>query len=242
MSENNSKLSYRHELKYICSDKAWFLLENKLRYLCKPDPYAGREGSYTIRSLYFDTCDNAYYFENKAGVDNRKKYRIRLYNGKTNRIRLECKYSKHNLKAKEGCLISEEQCRKLIQGDTDIWAEPEQELLYRFLTEKKEKLLCPKVVVEYVRIPYVYPVSNVRITLDREIRSSSDFSGFLKGSPVFRGILPEDRNVLEVKYDGFLPGTVREFLACCHRMRRDSFSKYTLCRDYGIQTVFHTGF
>lgn len=44
----------------------------------------------------------------------------------------------------------------------------------------RTRLLPPKVIVEYDRVPYIYPQGNVRITLDENIRSSSRVELFLE--------------------------------------------------------------
>ena len=73
-------VKYRHELKYICSDLELRIVEQKLRAVMKPDPYADKNGEYLIRSVYFDDYQRSRFFENEDGVDPREKFRIRAYN------------------------------------------------------------------------------------------------------------------------------------------------------------------
>ena len=170
---------YRQELKFLCEERQLRVIEDRIRHICRPDAHGGNKGIYTVRSLYFDTYDDKCYQENLAGVDRRKKYRIRAYNEDTDRLRLECKSSCHGRKSKEGCPVDRELCRKLAagQGRWGVFPEGRLEqgrevpgavgLLERFLLERRLELLEPRVVVEYDRTPYVYPVGNVRITFDR---------------------------------------------------------------------------
>ena len=44
----------RHEIKYIISLREAELLKYRLRALLRPDPHARTDGSYFIRSLYFE--------------------------------------------------------------------------------------------------------------------------------------------------------------------------------------------
>lgn len=220
--------NYRQELKFICTEAALFHMENKIRHICRPDKHADASGSYLVRSLYFDTFDDRCYSENLAGTDRRKKYRIRIYNDQTDEIHLECKYSRHGLKSKEMCPLTKEQYQALMKNRR---ISPREELLQRFLAEKSMELLSPKIIVEYVRTPYLFPAGNVRITFDREIRASSrvfDFPGKIAG---LQYILPQDVHILEVKYDRMLPGAILELLAAGQDLRRTSFSKYALCRQ-----------
>ena len=227
-------LTYRQELKFLCAERELRAIENRIRGLCKKDSHADATGTYAIRSLYFDTYDDRCYVENKMGIDRRKKYRVRIYNGGSEVIKLECKYSWRGMKAKEVCIITKEQCGCLIQGKRVTEIGEEQELLKRFLLERQMELLKPKVIVEYVRTPYIYQGGNVRITFDRNIRSAAAVSDFLSGKIYARGILPEGMHVLEVKYDEMIPTAILECVAGGIDLRRTSFSKYMLCRDYGI--------
>ncbi len=235
--------SYRHELKFLCTENQLCHIERKIRHICRLDRHTGPDGNYRITSLYFDTPDDRCYQENLAGTDQRKKYRIRVYNDDTDTIFLECKSSLRGLKTKENCLITPAQCeylteqfpywKKKLPAPSTPQTDPSQNLLERFLTEKKTELFLPKVIVEYVRTPYIFPAGNVRITFDRRIRSSSQVTGFPGKSRPFRCILPQDTHVLEVKYDRLLPGAILELVTGGLDLRRTSFSKYAMCREYG---------
>lgn len=226
---------YRHELKFLCGEGELRLLEERIRHICPLDSHVGEDGRYTIRSLYFDTYDDRCFYENEAGVDQRKKYRLRIYNGKTDIIQLECKETLHGMKRKEVCLLSQRQCRQLIKRSAVTELLPKQELLLRFLTVRSTQLLMPKVIVEYIRTPYIYAAGNVRITFDRYIRSSSEIDRFLEPHISGRSIMAQDSHILEVKYDEGLPGAIREFLSVGQELSRTSFSKYYLCRKYAMQ-------
>ena len=77
----------RHELKYLITPAELTVLRNTLAPLMQLDQ--GHE--YLIRSLYFDTINDDALEEKIAGVGNRKKYRIRIYNFSDRVIKLECK-------------------------------------------------------------------------------------------------------------------------------------------------------
>lgn len=230
--------NYRHEMKFLCEERQLYIIENKIRHICRPDSYGGEAGAYRVKSLYFDTFDDRCYQEIQAGTDLRKKYRIRIYNDDMDVIKLECKYSLRDRKAKEVCRITEQQCMALLEkglGREMDFMGAVDSLLRRFLVERRIELLMPKVVVEYRRTPYVFQGGNVRITFDRGIRSSCRTEDFLGKNTLYRSILPENVHILEVKYDEGLPGAVRELLAVGQHLRRISFSKYGLCREYSIE-------
>lgn len=229
------ELHYRHEMKFVCTENNLYIMEEKVRHICHPDIYAGTRGTYVVRSLYFDTYEDDCLQERLNGEGDGKKYRIRIYDGSAEMINLECKYSSHGMKAKKTCRINERQCEQLIHGAAVGKTEASQEVLRQFLAERSIKLLMPKVIVEYTRSPYVCEMGNVRVTFDRNIRFSTEISRFLEKGIAWRGIMPEGKQLLEVKYDKVLPGAVMDVLAGGQMMNRTSFSKYVLCRMYGMR-------
>ena len=102
-----------------------------------------------------------------------------------------------------------------------------QKLTAEMLTRK----LRPVVIVEYERIPYVYKNGNVRITLDTNIASSSAVGQFLEESIPKRPVMPLGQQLLEVKYDEYLPDFIYRNLQLSS-LRQTAFSKYYICRKY----------
>lgn len=224
---------YRNELKFLVSDFDAKLLENKIKCICQKDAHAYENSQYNISSLYFDTLDDRYYGECKAGVNDRKKYRIRVYNGSKKRISLECKFGLNGKKRKETFILSESDYNDLINGEIPE-AERNNEIqngMFSDFCAEIKKGLKPKVVVSYNRTALVYPIGNVRITFDREITARPYYSLFderVGGIPV---MLPGSKTVVEVKYDDVLPQAIRSIFAVNEELRPCSFSKYALCRD-----------
>ena len=97
----------------------------------------------------------------------------------------------------------------------------------------KTQQLRPRVLVSYVREPYVYAAGNVRVTFDFNIRTSLFQREFLNGAlpDIIATDAPGDI-ILEVKYDAFLPDVIRDILQLGDR-RAGSFSKYVASRIYG---------
>lgn len=74
----------------------------------------------------------------------------------------------------------------------------------------KTQQLRPRVLVSYVREPYVYAAGNVRVSFDSNIRTSLFQRDFLNGAlpDIIATDAPGDI-ILEVKYDAFLPEIIR---------------------------------
>ena len=102
-----------------------------------------------------------------------------------------------------------------------------QKLTLEMLTHR----LRPVVIVEYDRIPYVYPNGNVRVTLDTNIAFSSAVGCFLDAQIPKSLVMPLGQQLLEVKYDEYLPDFLYRSLQL-PSLQQTAFSKYYLCRKY----------
>ena len=124
-----------------------------------------------------------------------------------------------------------EQTKLLMSGRIlpDIGTQPP--LLRKLTLEMMTRRLRPVVIVEYDRIPYVYKNGNVRITLDTNIGSSSAVDTFLDPWMQTRPVLPVGQQLLEVKYDEYLPDFIYRSLML-PSLQQTAFSKYYICRKY----------
>ena len=220
---------FRHELKYLISAAQIPILQGRLRHLLRPDIHAGAAGGYRIRSLYFDDIYDRCFYENENGTDPREKFRIRIYNASTDKITLECKRKEHGMTQKTACPLSLEQTKCLIQGRALPEPQSLPPLLRKLELLRQTRRMRPVVIVEYDRIPYVYPNDNVRITLDTNICASTAISAFLDERIPKRPVMPLGQQLLEVKYDAYLPDFVYRSLQL-RDLQHSTFSKYYICR------------
>ena len=221
---------YRHELKFKISNAAAEVLKQKLSLIMGFDSNAYYEdGSYLIKSLYFDDRDSKSYYEKMDGVLYRKKYRIRIYNNDDSFIRLEKKMKHNNMTAKEQMLISKDIYSKILKGKVDEIDNPTG-LLKEFIVNTKTKMLVPSIVVMYHRTAYTYPISDVRITFDSNIESGLyNYDLFDNEMPTYN-LDEKGKQVLEVKFNEVLPLHIANILndipSC-----REAVSKFALCRS-----------
>lgn len=225
--------NYRHEYKYIITESQEHILHTLAQGILLRDSHVQEDGMYTIRSLYFDDPYDSCYYENVNGTDPRSKFRVRYYNHDDTRIRLEKKSKMRGMTRKTSCALTKEECLQLMQGrqilPTDRMPKEKAELLL----EMQMRLLSPKVIVTYDRIPFVYPAGNVRVTFDKNITASQEITAFLDGDYRQRPILPHSRNVLEIKWDELLPVHIQEILQL-DTLQWSTFSKYYMCRNYNL--------
>lgn len=234
MSNKSPKeLKFRHEFKYICSDAQLAVLKNRLQGILKKDSHVGKDGVYMIKSLYYDNYNDTCYQENENSVTPREKFRIRIYNNNPDRISLECKRKENDKIHKTGCLLTMEQFEYLAYSKGEIPFESLPPLAQKLQLLRMTTNMQPKVIVEYERTPYVYQNGNVRITFDRNISSSGQVDQFFSQNIKKRPILPSGMQLLEVKYDEYLPDPIYHALML-DNLQRTNFSKYYLCRKYSI--------
>lgn len=223
-------MRWRHEVKIEVSRADMALLRGRLRHIMRPDPHA-ENGFYTVRSLYFDTPDDRALMEKLEGTDPREKFRIRYYNADSDSLRLEKKMKKGGLGAKESAPLSVNEVTALLRGDLSPLEKRDDPLLAEFLFKRKAEGLMPKTVVTYRREPFVFAPGSVRVTFDSDIRASLSLHRFTDpDSPTVPA--PGLPALVEVKWDSFLPETVKEALYLPGR-QAGAFSKYARCRTYG---------
>ena len=222
---------YRHEYKYLMTDAQSLLIINRLKGLMTIDSHVGHSGQYCISSLYFDDYYNSCLYENIGGTDPREKFRIRIYNHNAELITLECKRKEHEKTLKTSCRLTREQCETIIKGQYIRDIDEQPPLLKKFTLKMMTHKLSPIIIVEYDRIPYVYHNGNVRVTFDRNLSSSNNTDRFLDVFAHKRPVMPRGLNLMEVKWDEYLPDVIYRALQI-ENLRRTAYSKYYLCRKY----------
>lgn len=224
----------RHELKYYISPGEYHLLSRALDQVLERDPNGDPErNEYHIRSLYFDTFDNAALLDKLNGVKNRDKYRIRIYNFSDKFIRLECKTKVGSLISKRSIAIPRLLAEQLIEGDPTGLERTRSGLLHDMFREMTLNLLRPVVLVDYVREAYLHPLEEVRITFDKQLRTGLNSHDLF--NPYVPTVSPFDHDdmILEIKFNHSLPPFIRD-LVCTyvHQAQNSAISKYVWCRRF----------
>ncbi|MBQ9227759.1 MAG: polyphosphate polymerase domain-containing protein [Eubacterium sp.] len=224
--------NYRHEYKYIINPYQLEDLRLRLPTIMQSDAHTDSGGEYQIRSLYFDDYENSSFYDKENGTDSREKFRIRIYNGSADVIKLELKKKERGKTLKKACSLTKEQAEQIISGNGVIWDDGMPPLLKKFYVLQKTVNLQPKVIVEYDRAPFVCENGNVRVTLDLNLRTTADINRFFDKQTNCALILPTGTNLLEVKFDEFLPDYIYQTVQL-NNLQQTSFSKFYLCRQFG---------
>ena len=224
---------YRHENKYEISKVDYLAMRSRLKHIMSADPHTNEDGFYQIRSIYFDNIYDKALKEKVDGIAKREKFRIRWYNDDFSFITLEKKMKINNLCLKYDARITEEECHRILNGDIEFMRNHPEELVKELYAKMRYQRLKPKVLVSYVREPYIYKAGNVRVTFDSNVRTSIFRRDLLtkNGLDISATDMPEDM-ILEVKYDAFLPAIIQDIIQG-KDLRQQAFSKYGACRRFG---------
>ncbi len=224
----------RHELKFFITPLQYEVLSRTLKATLNPDPHGNEKNQYHIRSLYFDTFDDAALYDKVNGSANRSKYRIRIYNFSDRMIRLECKSKYRDLISKRSVRITRDLAEQLISADPTGLESTASGLMGDVYREMRTRLLHPVVIVDYLREAYLHPAEEVRITFDMQLRSGLGRVDMF--NPDVRTVPPFDHNeiILEVKYNQVLPPYIANILSFALRdgAVRSAISKYVYCRRF----------
>ena len=223
-------MEYRHEWKQEINHSDLLILRKRLWAVTRPDSHSVN-GTYEIRSLYFDTANDKALREKIDGVNVREKFRIRYYNRDPSFIRLEKKSKVNGLSVKDSISITKAEAQALVDGTWTFPAGSDAPLLKEFYIKLKNQGLRPKTLVDYTREAFFFPPGHVRVTLDSDIRTGLSSTDLLNPQAV---TIPAGASpiILEVKWSGFLPDIIRNIIWLPGR-RTCAFSKYAACRIYG---------
>ncbi|MCM1254416.1 MAG: polyphosphate polymerase domain-containing protein [Clostridium sp.] len=209
---NKELTTLRKEIKYTVPLWKALIIKDSLDSLLVKDKYC-TNGSYSVRSLYFESVNNIDFSDKLAGTEFRKKVRIRIYNGIESLCKLELKQKKGDWQHKQSFVISAADVKELIDGNYSVLKKYFYNInvaikAYNFM---KQGVYKPVVLIEYDRFAYQYPMFDTRITLDMNIRSTESNLNIFEPKIIYTPIM--DEVILEVKYSGKLMGFISDALA-----------------------------
>jgi hypothetical protein len=221
----------RNELKYYISNLEYKAMLHKLVHVLQPDRYSTPGKGYFIRSLYFDSHDDECLFEKQSGDMFRAKYRMRIYDTKTDTVKFEIKNKANNQIFKETATISKESAYKIIDGDYGELLTYHNPILNKIFKKFTERQYRPKVIIDYTRDAFMFDFFNLRITFDKDLHScNTDFDIFSDNLHTIPVIL-EGKQIMEIKYETVLPEYIQKTLQM-DAVERMAISKYTLGRRF----------
>ncbi len=231
----------RYEYKYLIPESVIPAIRAAVRTTSRIDRYSGPDGTYRIRSLYFDTDHYDLYWANDREQPDRFKLRARIYPGKESPVFLEVKRRVLDVIIKSRAAVSLDRWRDVLAGNEAALAAlspSPRTSAGKFLARYHRHHIRPVLLVEYEREAYISEIdSYARLTFDRKIAVQEQDKLDLDAVPTrWRAIdhraqtrTEEPVCVLELKFERRPP---RWMVALVQRLDliRYSFSKYC----YGV--------
>jgi len=231
----------RYEYKYLVPERLVRAIRSAARTTSRIDKYAGPDGTYRIRSLYFDTPCFDLYLANEREQADRFKLRARVYPGKPSPVFLEVKRRVLDVIIKTRAAVPADRWRDVLAGHEAALSglsSSTRSSALRFLAPYHRHHIRPVLLVEYEREAYISDVdSYARLTLDRKIAVQSREELDLEANPgqwrpidhVAQTRTAEPVSVLELKFERRPPAWMSALVKNLDLVRF-SFSKYC----YGV--------
>jgi hypothetical protein len=231
----------RYEFKYLVTSRDIPAIRQAALSVGVPDGNASSDGTYTIRSLYFDTYDQLLYQANDRQAHERFKVRVRCYPGHgtpfgRTPVFLEIKRRTGDVIRKSRAALSPSSWVAVVRGDQQaLKAVPARvrPAAQAFVEKVLHYHLEPQELVQYQREAFASRIDEyARLTLDTRICSQPALGLSLEGNPHRwrpldgpRLLDGASRTVLELKFQDRPP---RWMVALVKRLDlfRLSFSKY----------------
>lgn len=225
---------FREEKKFLISTAEALQKSHLLSQVMQEDPHNGVHG-YRIRSLYFDTVYDSDYYEKQAGVETRRKIRLRCYDPRADYAMLEMKQKQGANQLKRSLYLPREDARRLTEGDYTPLLKNGDPFAAECYAMMCSRCYRPKTIVEYNRKAFIAKENKIRVTFDSRIVSTESSYDLFDERLNMNPVLDPCAVVMEVKYNGFLLDYIRQMINTVDRSEL-SVSKYVLARQNGYQT------
>ena len=185
--------------------------------------------------MYFDPPFEDVSQGKQAGVGRRRDGRLRCYDPAASYAMLELKQKQGAQQMKRSLRVSREDAKRLIAGDYSVllnYTEPFAAEMYGLM---QYRCYRPKTIVEYNRKAFIAKENKIRITFDNKIVSTESSFDLFNPNLNMNPVLDPYDVVLEVKFNGFLLGYLKELINSTDKSEL-SVSKYVLARQNAYQT------
>lgn len=225
---------FREEKKFLINVEEFIKKSHQLEQVLIQDEHNGTHG-YLIRSLYFDTIYDDDYFEKQAGVECRRKIRLRCYDPDSNYAMLEMKQKQGSSQLKRSLRMTREDAMRMIQGDYSPLLRYPEEFAQECYALMQCRCYRPKTIVQYNRKAFIAKENKIRITFDNNIVATESCMDLFSPDLNMNPVLDKFDVVLEVKFNGFLLDYIRQLINSIDKSEL-SVSKYCLARQNAYQT------
>ena len=209
---------YRQEIKYQASVLEFKKIEHQLRACMLEDPHNGKNGGYTVRSLYFDSPYEQDRLAVLRGGEKRHKIRLRIYDPEDTQVKLELKAKEGTVQKKSSVLLTRDQAKEIMAGDFTLLRHMDSPIAQHIYLVMQEGQYRPRVLMEYDRTAYYLPSRETRVTFDYNARASRLNLDLFAEDICFTPLRPASIGVVEVKFDGYLYSYIKNIVSGLDRL------------------------
>ncbi len=222
----------RQEKKYLLNMVDAQKLCARLSQVMELDQHNGANG-YRIRSLYFDRINDGDFMDKVDGMEQRRKIRLRNYGAEEAFAMLEMKQKEGAYQKKRSLPVKRKDAAALSQGNYTPLLAYGDSFAAECYCLMNTMCYRPRAVVEYRRRAFVAKENRIRVTIDDSITATEACYDIFSPTLCQYPVMDAFQGVLEVKYNGFLPGYIKELVSGANRSEF-SVSKYCLARSVGL--------
>lgn len=221
----------RREEKYALHQHEAIYFANQFDQLLMKDSFS-ENGSYMVRSLYFDTITDRDFFEKINEQNFRRKIRLRIYDPADQTAKLEIKQKENVFQKKRSLTLSKEDALELIDGNYSVLFNYKDELADELYSLMTMGIYRPKTIIEYQRKAYMTKENDIRLTFDSEIRVTESSYDLFDENLLLYPIADANYVIFEAKYNRFMLSYVSDIISEIDR-RSVTSSKYIMGRSIG---------
>lgn len=225
----------REEKKFLINIQEFRDKSHHLDKVMIQDIHNGTDG-YMIRSLYFDTIYDDDFFEKLEGIETRRKIRLRIYEPNSTFAMLEMKQKQGASQLKRSLRMTREDAEALIGGNYGVLMKYPEDFAKECYGLMQYRCYRPKTIVQYNRKAYIAKENKIRVTFDNNITATESSFDLFSDKLLLNPVLDKFEVVLEVKFNGFLLGYIRELINSINKSEL-SVSKYALARQQSYQEL-----
>ena len=207
MIEHVRRSANRFELKYLVPhDRAAAFIAALTPYV-RPDAHAADHQGYAVYSVYWDSDDFALFWEKIEGLKDRRKLRVRRYEGADYGF-VEIKHrTDRTLEKRRVRLGLDDLYRWFREPGSDAWPEDDPPPVVSEALHMRERLrLRPRVAISYRRRAFFGAFEpDLRITFDRWIQYDTRSTDIAAMFDQGRYVVDPRVVVMEVKYSDRAP-------------------------------------
>lgn len=220
----------RKEIRYSINYVDYKRILTLLKITMAKDKNAKEDGTYKIKTIYFDNYNKEIAIKKKLDINDVRKYRIRMYNDDDKNIFLERKTNVNGyiLKKKEG--IKKETVQNIIKGDIKELLEEEANLKTELYLNMNLKQIRPIFILQYERTAFTDEISKTRITIDKNIQSTTNCSKYFED---IEGPY-NDKYILEIKYETYIPDYIKSIMTSINGKQVTKSKFRNVTRKWGI--------